>query len=102
MRLVDATVRKRAALECRYVVVGGDGRIALADVSLPGQDLTFAIELDGRLPAGRYHRHGRDPRQRQRDEFRASAHPAGDRQRAVKPACLEFGCWTLSRLICVN
>jgi len=52
--LVDATVRKRAALECRYVVVGGDGRIALADVSLPGQDLTFAIELDGRLPAGQY------------------------------------------------
>ena len=52
MRLVDATVRKRAALECRYVVVDGDGRIALADVSLPGQDLTFAIELDGRLPAG--------------------------------------------------
>jgi len=54
MRLVDATVRKRAPPRCRYVVVDGDGRIALADVSLPRQDLTFAIELDGRLPAGRY------------------------------------------------
>jgi hypothetical protein len=54
MRLVDATVRNRAAPECRYVVVDADGRVALAGVSLPGEDLTFAIELDGRLPAGQY------------------------------------------------
>jgi hypothetical protein len=54
MRLVDATVRKRAAPECRYVVLGADGRIALVDVSLPREDLTFAIELDDRLPAGQY------------------------------------------------
>jgi len=54
MRLVDATVRKRAAPECRYAVVDAEGRIALAGVSLPGEDLTFAIELDGRLPAGQY------------------------------------------------
>jgi len=26
----------------------------LAGVSLPGEDLRFAIELDGRLPAGEY------------------------------------------------
>jgi hypothetical protein len=54
MRLVDATVRKRAAPECRYVVVDPDGRIALIGVSLPSEDLTFAVELDGRLPAGQY------------------------------------------------
>jgi hypothetical protein len=54
MRLVDATVRKRAAPECRYAVVDAGGRIALAGVSLPQDDLTFAVELDGRLPAGQY------------------------------------------------
>jgi len=54
MRLVDATVRKRAAPECRYVVVDADGRIALVGVSLLQEDLTFAVELDGRLPAGQY------------------------------------------------
>jgi hypothetical protein len=54
MRLVDATVRNRAAPECRYVVVDADGRIALVGVSLPGGDLRFTIELDGRLPAGKY------------------------------------------------
>jgi hypothetical protein len=51
MRLVDATVRKRAAPECRDAVVDVDGRIALMGVSLPREDLTFAVELDGRLPA---------------------------------------------------
>jgi hypothetical protein len=54
MRLVDATVRNRAAPECRYAAVDAAGRIALAGVSLPGEDLRFAIELDGRLPAGPY------------------------------------------------
>ena len=54
MRLVDATVRKRATPECRYVVVDADGRIALTGVSPPQEDLTFAIELDAKLPAGPY------------------------------------------------
>jgi hypothetical protein len=54
MRLVDETVRKRTAPECRYVVVDADGRIALIGVSLPQEDLTFAVELDGKLPAGPY------------------------------------------------
>jgi hypothetical protein len=54
MQLVDATVRKRAAPECRYVVVDADGRIALTGVSPPQEDLTFAVELDGKVPAGRY------------------------------------------------
>ena len=54
MRLVDAAVRQRAAPECRYVVVDADGRIALTGVSPPQEDLTFAVELDGKLPAGPY------------------------------------------------
>jgi hypothetical protein len=54
MRLVDATVRKRATPECRYVAVDADGRIALTGASPPQEDLTFAIELDAKLPAGPY------------------------------------------------
>src|SRR5262249_9377600 len=54
LRLVDATVRKRAAPECRYVVVDADGRVALVGVSLPQEDLSFAVELESRLPAGQY------------------------------------------------
>jgi hypothetical protein len=54
MQLVDATVRKRAAPECRYVVVGADGQIALTGVSFPQEDQTFLVELDGKLPAGPY------------------------------------------------
>jgi hypothetical protein len=54
MRLVDATVRQRAAPQCRYVVVDADGRVALAGVVVPSEDLTFAVDLDSRLPAGRY------------------------------------------------
>lgn len=54
MSLVDATLRKRAAPECRYVVVDADGRIALLGVLFPPEDLTFAVELDSRLPAGHY------------------------------------------------
>jgi hypothetical protein len=54
MRQVDATVRKRAAPECRYAVVDAEGHIALAGTALPQEDLTFAVELDERLPPGRY------------------------------------------------
>jgi len=36
------------------VVVDAGGGIALIGVSLPQEDLTFAIELDGRLPTGQY------------------------------------------------
>ena len=54
MHLVDAVIRRRAAPECRYAVVDAAGRIALVGTALPQEDLTFAIELDGRLPPGRY------------------------------------------------
>jgi len=54
MRQVDATVRNRAAPECRYVVVDADGHVALTGTALPQDDLTFAIELDDHLPPGQY------------------------------------------------
>ena len=54
MKEVDATIRKRAAPECRYVVVDSDGNVALAGTALPRDDLTFAVDLDVRLPPGRY------------------------------------------------
>ena len=37
--LVDATLRKRAAPECRYVVVDADGRIALLGVLFPPEEI---------------------------------------------------------------
>ena len=54
MRAVDAVVLKRAAPECRYVVLNAEGRVALAGVARPREDLTFQIEFDGKLPPGRY------------------------------------------------
>jgi hypothetical protein len=54
MREVDATVRTRAAPECRYVVLAADGHVALAGTVPPQDDLSFAVELDDRLPPGRY------------------------------------------------
>ena len=54
MRQVDATVRNRAAPECRYVVVDSRGNVALIGSVLPEDDLTFAVELDDRLMPGQY------------------------------------------------
>jgi hypothetical protein len=51
---VDATIRNRAAPECRYVVVDSDGRVSLAGTALPQDDLSFMVELDDRLPSGQY------------------------------------------------
>jgi len=51
---VEALVRKRAAPECRYAVTDAEGRVVLAGTAQPQEDLSFAIELDGQLPAGRY------------------------------------------------
>jgi hypothetical protein len=83
MRLVDATVRKRAAPECRYVVVEADGRIALIGVSLPREDLTFVVELDGRLPAGQYTVMAEILVNGNAIEF-GDPHPGGDWPEAVK------------------
>jgi hypothetical protein len=51
---VDPILVKRAAPECRYAVIDAQGRVALAGVARPQEDLTFAVPLDGRLPAGNY------------------------------------------------
>jgi hypothetical protein len=54
MTSVDALALKRAAPECRYMVVEPGGQVVLTGVSNLQEDLTFQIELEGRLPAGRY------------------------------------------------
>ena len=51
---VAAEVRRRAAPQCRYVVIDGDGRVATAGAIAPSEDWTFRVDLRGRLPAGRY------------------------------------------------
>jgi hypothetical protein len=54
MQSVDAVVLKRAAPECRYAVVDAESRVVLAGATRLREDLTFQVELDGKLPAGRY------------------------------------------------
>jgi hypothetical protein len=54
LRLADNTIRTRAAPECRYAVVDAEDRIVLTGASPPQDDLTFDVELDGRLRPGRY------------------------------------------------
>jgi len=54
LALVDGPVRQRAAPECRYVVTAADGRIVLAGTAPAQPDQSFAIDLDARLPPGRY------------------------------------------------
>jgi len=54
LRQVDATVRARAAPECRYLVLDSDSHIALAGTAPLQDDLTFAVDLDDRLPPGHY------------------------------------------------
>jgi hypothetical protein len=54
MQSVDAVVLKRAAPECRYVVVNAEGRVVLSGVAPAREDLTFQVELDSKLPTGRY------------------------------------------------
>jgi hypothetical protein len=54
LEAVAGPVLRRAAPECRYVLTDAEGRIALAG-SLPlGADATFQVDLNGRLPVGRY------------------------------------------------
>ncbi len=45
---------KRLIPECRYVAVGGDGRVALAGQGRLRDDGTFALDLRGKLAPGRY------------------------------------------------
>lgn len=54
LQSVPGPILKLAAPECRYVVTGADGRVALVGVARPGTDASFQIDLTGRLPPGRY------------------------------------------------
>ena len=54
MQSVDAVLLKRAAPECRYMVLNADGRVVLTGVARPREDLTFQIEFDGKLPPSQY------------------------------------------------
>src|SRR5262249_36977923 len=51
---VDAAGLKRTAPECRYIVVDSEDHVVLTGVAHPQENLTFQVELDGKLPAGRY------------------------------------------------
>jgi hypothetical protein len=54
MQSVDPAVLKRAAPQCRYVVVNSEGQVALTGVVYPQDDQTFQVELDDKLPVGKY------------------------------------------------
>jgi hypothetical protein len=54
MQSVDAVLLKRAAPECRYVVLNADGRVVLTGTARLREDLTFQIEFDGKLPPSQY------------------------------------------------
>ena len=45
---------KRAAPECRYVVLDAKGEVVLAGVAAWDDAVTFQIDLSGKLPAGDY------------------------------------------------
>jgi hypothetical protein len=51
---VARDVLKRALPECRYIVVNDAGRVVLADTAALADDLRFEIDLDNKLPTGRY------------------------------------------------
>ena len=54
MQSVDAVLLKRAAPECRYVVLNAGGRVVLTGAARPREDLTFQIEFDSKLPPSQY------------------------------------------------
>ena len=54
MQSVSPDVLKRAAPECRYMVVGAEGRVVLAGLARLADDATFQVDLKGKLPAGSY------------------------------------------------
>jgi hypothetical protein len=54
LQSVARDVLKRAAPECRYVVMDDADRVVLAGTADLADDSTFQVELDGMLAAGRY------------------------------------------------
>jgi hypothetical protein len=57
LQRMPADARRRAAPQCRYVVMDENGRVVLAGHVEPADDATFRLEFAGRLPAGRYTMH---------------------------------------------
>ena len=47
-------VARRAAPECRYTIVDDQARVVLTGLARLAGDSTFQVDLDGRLPPGRY------------------------------------------------
>jgi hypothetical protein len=54
LKSVPAEVLRRAAPECRYIVTDENDRIVLSEVAPLGAEANFHIDVEGRLPPGRY------------------------------------------------
>jgi hypothetical protein len=54
LNAVPEPTLRRAAPECRYLLIDAQGRVALAGTVQPGADAAFQIDLGERLPGGRY------------------------------------------------
>jgi hypothetical protein len=54
IQLVPRDVLKRAAPECRYVVVDNAGRVVLTGTVPLGSNFTFQVDLSDKLAVGRY------------------------------------------------
>jgi hypothetical protein len=54
LQSVSPDVLRRAAPECRYMVLDTEGNVVLAGTATPAEDATFQMNFDGKLPAGRY------------------------------------------------
>jgi hypothetical protein len=51
---ISRDILKRAAPECRYVVIDDKGDVVLSGVVVLGDEVTFKIDLNGKLPTGDY------------------------------------------------
>jgi hypothetical protein len=51
---VSRDVLKRAAPECRYVITDAKGHVVLAGTITLAEDLSFQLDLNGKLAVGRY------------------------------------------------
>ena len=54
LQSVARDILKRAAPQCRYMVMDAEGRVVLAGFAAPTEDATFHLNLNGKLAAGRY------------------------------------------------
>jgi hypothetical protein len=54
MQSLSRDVLKRAAPECRYIVMDENGHVVAAGSAALAEDATFRVDLEGKLAAGRY------------------------------------------------